>query len=324
MSDEFDDVQADISNSLAAELTGTLGVSDDAAVDQPLPDRLADSVDDYDRHVADKDLEPEELVEEDEQPRKAGRNVPLSALQGERTKRQLLQQQLDAQAQQNAELMQQLAQFQQYQQQVAQAQQQQAQQEAMPDFDEDPRGYIEAKERQLTEQLQDIQYQQRFQHAAAQLQQERQQLAPVVIEAETAFAESVGVENYRTAFDAVHQAVQANMRQQHPSASPQEMELIAQAVNVQFVRECQARGVNPAEHIYNRAIEMGFTPGQHVPASRQPIRQPPTSLSSLPASGRAPDEQGKVSARDIATMPQDEFDKLFNSMKEAGTQRPVI
>ncbi|MNF75126.1 hypothetical protein D3C84_571820 [compost metagenome] len=324
MSDEFDDVQADISNSLAAELTGTLGVSDDAAVDQPLPDRLADDVDDYDRHAADKDLEPEELVEEDEQQQTGGK-VPLGALQKERTQRQQAQDHARELEQQNAQLMQQLAQFQQYQQQQAQAQQQQAQQEAVPEFEDDPKAYFDYKERQFTEQLQAVQYQQQFQHAAAQLQQERQQLAPVVIEAEQAFAESVGVENYHTAFDAVHQAVQANMRQQHPNASPQEMALIEQAVNVQFVRECQARGINPAEHIYNRAIEMGYTPNQRVPnSSTRQMKTPPTSLSSLPASGRAPDETGKVSARDIANMSVADFDKLFDSMRDAGTQRPAV
>lgn len=325
MSSEYvDDGSDDISQSLAAACTGTTGMPDDAAADGPLYESMASAVEAYDEHEALKNREPEEFVEEEEQPRKGSGNVPLGALQKERAQRQQLQLQLEAQAQELAQYQQQLAQFQQYQQQIAQGQQQQLQQEAIPDFEEDPRGYIEAKERQFAEQLQNVQYQQQFQQATVQLQQAQQQLAPVVAEAEATFAESVGVENYRAAFEAVHQTIQTNMRQQHPNASPQELSLIEQAVNVQFVRECQARGINPAEHIYNRAIEMGLTPavpGQRVPATRQ-MKTPPTSLSNLSASGRAPDEMGKVGARDIANLSNDEFNRLFESMRD--TQRPAI
>jgi hypothetical protein len=325
MSDEYvDDGSDDISNSLAAECTGTVGMPDDAAADGPLYESMASAVEAYDEHEALKDREPEELVDEDEQPRKGSGKVPLGALREERAKRQQLQQQLDAQAQQLAQYQQQLAQFQQYQQQLAQGQQQQLQQEAIPDFDEDPRGYIEAKERQLTEQLQNVQYQQQYQQAAVQLQQAQQQLAPVVAQAEEAFAESVGVENYYAAYNAVHQTVQANIRQQHPNASPQEMALLEQAVNIQFVRQCQAQGINPAEHIYNRAIEMGLAPavpGQRVPGTRLPPKAP-TSLSTLSANGRAPDQRGAYKAGDIANLSNDEFNRLFESMRD--TQRPAV
>ncbi|QJC78216.1 hypothetical protein [Pseudomonas umsongensis] len=325
MSDEYvDDGSDDISNSLAAECTGTVGMPDDAAADGPLYESMASAVEAYDEHEALKDREPEELVEEDEQPRKGSGKVPLGALREERAKRQQLQQQLDAQAQQLAIYQQQLAQFQQYQQQLAQTQQQQAQLEPEIDPEIDPVGFIRAKEKQFTEQLQNVQYQQQYQQAVVQLQQEQQQLAPVVAQAEEAFAESVGVENYRAAFEAVHQTIQANMRQQHPNASPQEMALIEQTVNVAFVRRCQAEGINPAEHIYNRAIEMGLVsavPGQRVPGTRLPPKAP-TSLSTLSANGRAPDQRGAYKAGDIANLSNDEFNRLFESMRD--TQRPAV
>lgn len=321
MSDEFDDVQADISNSLAAELTGTLGVSDDAAVDQPLPDRLSDDVDDYDRHAADKGLEPEELVEEEAQQQTDGK-VPLGALQKERIQRQQAQGHARELEQQNAQLMQQLAQFQQYQQQIAQAQQQQAQQAAVPDFDEDPRGYIEARERQFTEQLQNMQQAREYEQAAAQVQHRAQELSQFAAQAQFEFAEQNP--DFNEASDVVHNNAAATLRQQYPGATDQQILATQAAAMFQFLDSCQRNGKNPAEAIFQRAQELGYTPGKHVPANRQPVRQPPTSLSSLSASGRAPDERGKVTAKDIANMPNDEFDRLFDSMRESGTQRPAV
>lgn len=326
MSDEYvDDGSDDISNSLAAECTGTVGMPDDAAADGPLYESMASAVEAYDEHEALKDREPDDAIEApDDQQQQTKGKVPLGALREERAKRQQLQQQLDVQTQQLAQYQQQLAQLQQYQQQLAQGQQQQLQQEAIPDFDEDPRGHVEAVKAKFQQDLQNIANQQQYQHAAMQLQQESQQLAPVVAQAEEAFAESVGVDNYRAAFDAVHQTIQANMRQQHPNASPQEMALIAQTVNVAFVRRCQAEGINPAEHIYNLAIGMGLAPavpGQRVPETRLPPKAP-TSLSTLSADGRAPDQRGAYKAGDIANLSNDEFNRLFESMRD--TQRPAV
>lgn len=331
--DEFEESQDDISNSFAAEITGTVGLPDDAAADGLMYDSLASAVEDYDRHALEhaddngqfKDDDVAK-VEEDEQPRKGHGKVPIGALQAERAKRQQLQQQLDAQAQQLAQYQQQLAQLQQYQQQLAQGQQQQLQQEAIPDFDEDPRGYIEAKERQLTEQLQNVQYQQQYQNVTAQLQQESQQLAPVVAEVEDAFRAEVGADQYDQAYQMVHQTIQANMRAHHPNASPQEMALLEQVVSIQFVRQCQARGVNPAEHVWNLAHQMGFNPavpGQRAPSTRLPPKAP-TSLSTLAADSRAPDQMGRVAAKDVANLSNEQFDQLWNSMKESGTQRPAV
>ncbi|MNP67662.1 hypothetical protein D3C76_1635190 [compost metagenome] len=88
----------------------------------------------------------------------------------------------------------------------------------------------------------------------------------------------------------------------------------------QFNRECLQRGINPAEHIYGRAQELGFTPGRRVPASQgyqMPAKQPNTSLSNLGGSPRAPDERGKLTAAQVSDMSDDQFDQLFEQMAKS-------
>ncbi|MNC10647.1 hypothetical protein D3C75_583140 [compost metagenome] len=115
------------------------------------------------------------------------------------------------------------------------------------------------------------------------------------------------------------------MRAQHPGASEADMRLLRTATLVQFNRECLSRGINPAEHIYGRAQELGFTPGRRVPGAQsqgyqvaaQPRVSPNTSLSSLSGSPRAPDEKGKMTAAQINDMDDAQFDEFFKSMGRA-------
>ena len=300
------------------QATDSVGLPDDPSVDQPLPNHIADQVDDYDRHQVEKDLEPEEPTEEDyDRHGKSDRKVPYGALHEERTKRQEAQDRARVLEQQLALQQQQLAQFQQYQQQVALAQQQ----EAEPDPEEDPIAFIRFKEKQLSQQLQNMQQQREYEQAAVQVQHRSQELGQFVTQAQTAF-EAENPE-YREAYALVHDTAAATLRQQYPGATDQQIQA-AQAVAVfQFLDGCQRTGQNPCELVFQKAQALGFTPGQRVPSARLP-KQAPTSLSTLPASGRAPDQMGRVAARDIAGLSNDEFDRLWNSMKEDGTQRPAV
>ncbi|TFF51028.1 hypothetical protein C5609_15680 [Pseudomonas putida] len=310
MSDETFDVAA-----FAAQQTGTDGISDDAGYDQPVSDALADNIERYDEfaerrdaHLTDPDAEQ---LDDPVEPTGKERRVPLAALQQERAQRQQLQQELEAQRQQ-------VQQLQAYQQQVQAflAQQQQVQ---IPNFEDDPQGHVEAVQAQMQAQLQAVQQQVHQQQAVAHVQAEATAVAPVAAQAEAAMAAEVGQENYAAAFEHVRQHVQQELMQRFPGASPQDLATVETAAGIQFIRQCQQMGIDPARHIYEKAQALGFVPsGQRVPGQQR--RAAPTSLSNIPAAGRAPDQRGKLTARDIASMPQDEFDKLFESMRDE--QRP--
>lgn len=317
MSDEFD------IGEISAELTGSVGVPEDAVDSDSLPTSVADSVDEYNTAMAEKDLrvsndvEDTEAAEQERESQRGKRTVPLAALQEERVKRQELQAQLAAHQEQLAQFQQQQAQWQAYQQQL----QQQAALDAIPDFDEDPRGHVEGVKNQFRQELENLKQGQAQQQAAARFQQEVATIAPVVAQAENAFRESNP--DYDQAFDYVRQHAEQNMRAQHPGASESDMQMLRTAVLIQFNKECVARGINPAEHIYNRARELGFNPGHRVPAAQgyqvasQPRRSANTSLSSLEGASRAPDEKGKITAAQVSDMSDKDFDAFFDSMAKS-------
>lgn len=323
MSDQEHDVLAD----LAAQMTGTVGIDEDAGLDQAVPDALADDVDAYDEfaerrdaHLAVQPDDQQDAVEDEaqEDPPTNGKRVPLAALQQERAQRQQLQMELEQHRLQ-------VAQLQAYQQQVQQflAQQQAAQHQAqIPAFEDDPQGHVEAVKQQFADELGAMRQQLQSQQIAAQVHADASVIAPGVHQAETDFAAQVGVENYASAFDHVRLNVQQQLMQRFPGASPQELATVEVAASIAFARQCQAEGSNPAQKIWERAQALGFNPGQRVPNAQR--RQPPTSLSNIPAGGRAPDEKGRITGADIAAMSQKDFDALFDSMRDASVQIPAF
>jgi hypothetical protein len=319
------DLNEDLSESLAAELTGSLGVPDDATTDDVLPSNLADAVEEQERHLAERDIPvnndaddtregAEQREAEQVQKRGRGQKVPLAALHEERTKRQALELQLQAQAQQ-------LQQFQAQWQAAQQVQQQAAEQAAIPDFDEDPRGYVEAKEKQFAQALENLKGGQGQQPQYAQVQQQLMQeaavLAPTIVDAEARF--TVTNPDYPQAFDVVQANADATLRQMYPGATEAELQVARTAAMLEFSRGCAASGANPAERIYAKAQELGFKP-----ARRAPREEPPTSLSTAHGSSRAPDERSDVRASDIANMTEAEFDKFWSDMRRSSVVRPAF
>jgi len=306
----------DLSESLAATLTGSVGVTEDTTPDDVLPSGIADAVEDFDRHAAEKDTpvnndmdDTREAAEQREaeqaQKRGRGQKVPLAALHEERTKRQQAELQLAA-------MQQQLQQFQ-AQQQVAQQQAQlAAEQAAIPDFDEDPRGYIEAKERQFAQALEQMQ------NGPAQQQQaamQHQQVAAAVDNLEQQFMASVP--DYEQAAALVQRDADAKIRQLYPQATEEQFQMIRTSALSEFARQALANGINPAAHLYQRAQELGFKP-----ANRAPRKEPPTSLSNVHGSARAPDERSSVRVSDISEMSDAEFDKFWSGMKQSSAVAP--
>ncbi|MGZ0897187.1 hypothetical protein [Pseudomonas putida] len=314
MSDQEFDVAA-----FAAQATGTSGISDDAGYDQAVPDALANDVDDYDRQAAIRD---QHLATDDAAPDDRQHQQPAPSADPSRDA------EMQAMAQQMVALHQQNQQLQAYQQQVQAflAQQQQAQLEAqIPAFEDDPEGHLNAVKAQMANELgqmrDQLETQQRVAQFSAQLQQDVAAVAPTVTQAEDELRAEVG-SHYDEAYSFVHQSIQQQLAQKYPGADPQTLVTVEKAASIQFVRDCAARGESPARAIWNFAQQLGFVPsGQRVPGQER--KAPPTSLSNIPAAGRAPDQRGRLTARDIATMPQDEFDAMFESMRKSSVPMPI-
>lgn len=319
------DLNEALSEGLAAELTGSHDVPDDATTDDVLPNDLADAVEEHERHYAEKDIpvnsdldDTREAAEqrEAEQAQKPGRGqkVPLAALHEERTKRQALEQE----AQQLRQQMQQLL----AQQQTAQQAQLQAQQEAaIPDFDEDPRGYIEAKEKQFAQALDQLQngpaqQHQQFAQIQAQIDSDRATVVPAAIQLENEFRATTP--DYDIAYNVVQQTVESQLRQMYPHVDAAQFDTLRTAALIGFNKQCLANGINPAAQVYKRAQELGFQPAYRA------RKEPPTSLSTAHGSTRAPDERSSVRVSDISSMSEAEFDDLWASMKRGATVRPAI
>ncbi|MFT2161523.1 hypothetical protein [Pseudomonas putida] len=312
------DQDEDLSSNLAdavVQITDSAGVPDDADYNTAVPHAVADEVESYtefaerrDEHLAEQ--QPEDESEQVEQQPQGKRNVPLGALQEERGKRQQAQAQVAELQQQLAAHQAQLLQFQQWQQQLA-AQQQQ---EAPIEFSDDPEGYIKQKERQFEQALADMQganqQRQQIEQVAVHVQQALNDVVPYINQAEATFSQTHP--DYSEAHAFVQQGIRNQLMAQNPGAAPEQIAAIEQLAAVQFISQCKANGVDPCQHIYNRAQQMGFQT-----AHRAPVKRAPTSLSSLPADGRAPDQRGAVNAKQIAAMSQEDFDAFFESMRRA-------
>jgi hypothetical protein len=311
------DLNEDLSEGLAAELTGSVGMPEQPQDDDILPDNVAADLADQERHFAEKDIpvnndvdDTREAAEqrevEQEQIQQDKRKVPYGALNEERTKRKSLEAQLQAQTQQLQQL--------QAQWQAAQQAQQQAQQEAaIPAFEDDPQGHIEAVKQQFKQELENLK------NGPAQQQQaavQHQQVTAAIISLEQQFMASVP--DYEQAVDLVQRNADSQIRAMYPQATEQQLaETRAAALN-EFSRHCLANGINPAQQIYTKAQELG-----HKSAGQQ-RKEPPTSLSNAHGSSRAPDERSNLRAADISSMSESEFDQLWASMSRKGVQRPKI
>lgn len=313
---------------LAAELTNSVGVPNDAGPDDAVPNAVADAVEEYSAHAQQRDShlaedgEGEQVDEQVEQQPGHKQRVPLAAMQEERRARQAAQEQVRQLQEQLAAHQAQMQQFQQWQQQLA-AQQQQAQQQAeIPAFVDDPEGHVNALRAQFEQRLNDMQgqqqatvHRQQLEQAAVQVQHELTQLAPQLVAVENEFAARHS--DYHQAYEHLDRQVDARIAQQYPGASPEQRAFAKQIASLAFLRDCAAKGENPAERLYNKAAELGYQTQHRAPT----MKRAPTSLSTLPAAGTAPDERGKLTANQVSQMSDAEFNQLFEQMRAADTPR---
>ena len=266
---------------LAAELTGSAGLSDDAGYGDEVSAELADEVEEYDQHHG-------------------NRQVPLAALRQERSRRQELQADLDVHRQQVAALQAQLAQVQAFQQQAQQMPE-------IPSFAEDPEGHVSALRQRFEAELQRMQS---GQVQAAQEQQLRAELAQVqssIAGHEAAFMEQHS--DYQEVTQTVHDNVLRQLRARHPGASEGQLRQLQAVACMELVQHCAQQGIDPCQFMYDRGRQLlGLTrAGQQAHVESRP--QAPAKAA------------GKLSVQDVAEMSDEDFDALFQSMSKANGPR---
>jgi len=242
--------------------------------------------------------------------------VPLGALQEERTKRQEREAELNREREANRVLQERFNQFL-MQQQQQQAPQQQQQEQQVPNFIDDPEGYIKAREAQLEQRM--AQFEQYVNGTAGQQQAQQQhvQLTQRVTADEQAFAKDTPDYKDATTFFTERKLAEYATLGLDPTTASQQLARDYTGI----AQLAYKNGKNPAEVMYNLAKTFGFQAGQQQQQQQQQKKTPPTSLSSLDGVARAPDEKGKLTAARIAEMNDKEFDEFFASMSKGSHQK---
>lgn len=253
-----------------------------------------------------------------EEPPEGGRKqrVPLAALHEERTKRQELQTQLQAQQEQQRVLNERLTRILEAQQQQ-QIQQQQPAPEAPPSFEDDPVAAFNHLQNELVRSQQQMQQYLQGNYQQVTQQQQFQQLVQEVTAQEAQF------KAVTPDYDAAHTHFTARKVAEYKALGMDDV-----MANQQLAKDytgiaqiAKQQGKNPAEMLYNLAKVHGYN-GSQAPGAGQQRKAPPTSLSNASGTPRAPDEKGAVTASDISQMSDKEFDEFFNGMKRSGIQKP--
>lgn len=260
--------------------------------------------------------EPPAVKEGDEPPPQRNQKVPLAALHEERTKRQALETQVQQQTQQQAQTMERLTKLLEAQQQAAQPKSEPV---VVPNFVDDPEAAFHHVQQQLEDTRRQMQDYLNGSQQQSQAQQQHVQLAQQVSQQETQFTQTVP--DYPHAADYFYNRKVA----EYAAFTGDEFAAKQQVAKdyAGIAQLAQRLGKNPAELMYNAAKAMGYTPGAK-PGTPPARKEPPTSLANVHGSPRAPDEQGNVTAADIAGMSDKEFDAFFASMSRGGAVRPKV
>jgi hypothetical protein len=314
----------DLSNTMAAELTGTVGYSDVDLIGEGsmLPDDLADEIEDYDDQRAREDAHL--MVDlEPSQP-----SVQTSdALQQERTRLAEQSSALEAQRQQTVLIQQQQLAVQRVQQEAQRWADLEAQ---IPAFEVDPEGHVAGKfrlqELRQQEAAQAERHRQDFARQAQQVAQESQQIAQVMAGVEQEFVDAHlngDSAAYQSAYEHVHAHASADLRARYPSLDEAGLQVMQMVASVQFIKQCAQMGIDPAEHIYGRAKELGWrSANARIPHSAQRKDHSLTQLAEMSDrqfdKAMAPPGQPKskgITLDQLGQMSNEEFDAFFDGMR---------
>lgn len=125
-----------------------------------------------------------------------------------------------------------------------------------PDFLEDPKGYVDAKEKKLMEELNKEREENKKTKDQQQQEQERQQLLSQTITHEQQFVATTP--DYPQALEHIRSTRAAQLRVIHPDATPEQIAGQIAHEEMTFAKQIIAAGKNPAEFAYNYAKAMGY------------------------------------------------------------------
>lgn len=238
--------------------------------------------------------------------------VPLKALHEERTRRQESEQELAREREATRTLNERLTKLLELQQAP------QTPPEVVPEFVDDPEAAFKHLQRQLAESQRQMQEYLSGAQQQTQVQHQHTQLAQHVASQEAQFTQAVP--DYPQAAEYFYQRKVA----EYAAFTGDEFAAKQQVANDYkgIATLAQRLGKNPAELMYNAAKAMGYQAGQKGAA--QDRKDPPTSLANVHGTPRAPDEKGKITAADISSMSEAEFDKYWNDLKRGSTVKPRI
>lgn len=271
----------------------------------------------------------EEPDDTGDQPQGRKQLVPLGALQEERTKRQNYERELEESRAQQQRMQDRFNEMMMRLQGVQTEKPAEPQEEAIPDFHDDPAGHVAALTRNFEKRMSEMQaFVQQSQGQSAQ-QTQVQQLAQQATAAEVEFRKTAP--DYDQASDYFRE---------RKLAEYEALGLDPAAAVAQLARDCTGlvqmaaqQKRNPAEAMYKLAKALGYTPqtapkpqqqGQPPAQQQRPAAKAPTSLANVHGAPKAPDEDngGEMSLAKVANMSDKEFDKFFNDMGKGSVQRP--
>lgn len=306
-----------------SELLGTQGQPE---IDDQGPDESLDGGSDLDGGGSEPPAVQQPVAEEPPAKGRPKKNVPLTALQEERARRQELQTQFEQERDRNNRLdqrVQQMLQLMQQQQQPQQPQQPQEQEVQIPSFVEDPEAHVNALRQNFERELAKLQQDQQQRQQASQQDQQQQQIAVVAARAEEEF--KAVTPDYLQAADFFLKRKQAEYAAfgLDPVSLQQQVQRDYQGLVIASLQ----MGKNPAQVLYTMSKAMGYAtpapgaqPGQRQAPAARPVA--PTSLSDIGGAPRAPDEEGELTADQLADMSDAEFDKFWNKMARQSRVSP--
>lgn len=182
--------------------------------------------------------------------------------------------------------------------------------EKVPDFLEDPKGYVDATAKKTDEALKKLN---EFTESQKQQQQQQQQLNQIlsgVGQHEQAFLKTTP--DYHAAVDHIRSVRGSQLKMLYPTATPDQIAQQITTEELAAASQILRAGGNPAEFAYNYAKTMGYAP------------KAPNTAATPPLNSAAPDKDavrtlGNGGGADKADEPED--DELGGALKSALAER---
>ncbi len=188
----------------------------------------------------------------------------------------------------------------------------------IPDFNQDPIGYLQAMNQQLAQQLSEIRGHTQQQQQVSQQQQQYNQFVDTYRAAVTSYSRTTP--DFGEAYNWLAQNATEEIKARYAGISDQEVQQILNSEEERIVAHAFKTGRNPAEAVYNFAKARGFKKDPPVPPENKLARLAAgqKAASSLSGGKNAPNGQDNLTLEHLASLSGDEFDKAWAIMERKG------